>query len=248
MTSGFRSSLVRSYGRLTTSPSSTPWSPPAATDPYFANVTSLLHLNGTHGSTTITDVTGKTWTANGGSSIITSDSQFGGASLDVNGSGKYITSASHAGFGFGSGDYTVEGWNKYPSSSGNQCIFDNRSASDAGIGIYVANGSGGYLFVNSNTINLVTASSAFTANTWQHWAVVRVGTTVYIFIAGVLVGTGTDSRTLASAPAVYIGDNYLVPGGASQPAFALLDEFRITKGVGRYTATFTPPSAPFPDS
>ena len=57
----------------------------AGGDPDWANVVLLLHLDGTDGSTTITDVKGNTCTTINTAAISTAQSKFGGASLLLDG-------------------------------------------------------------------------------------------------------------------------------------------------------------------
>ena len=87
-------------------------------------------------------------------------------------------------------------------------------------------------------------------NTWYHIAFVRDGTASFanwkIFIDGVLQ---TNSYTTGSpdvsfpdfASALYIGQN----GNNDAYINGYLDEFRISKGIARWTSNFTPPSAPY---
>jgi hypothetical protein len=89
----------------------------AATDPNFADVSLLLHGDGTNGSTTITDnsPSPKTVTAFNSAAISTDQSRFGGSSLffpggSITGTSHRLESASNANFQFGSGDFTIELW------------------------------------------------------------------------------------------------------------------------------------------
>lgn len=222
-----------------------------ATDPYWANVVALLHFDGTNGSTTFTDSKGlHTWTAAGSAVLFTSEKKFGTASGDFRASGgTYITTTSHADFGFGTGDFTIEGQNFYsPGTSGVfQCMFDNRSASNEGIGIYNGDSSS-HPYLDAYNASSIIASSSTSGNfgfgVWDHWAVTRASNTLRGFINGTQVFSITDSRTYASSAQPYIGNSYAL----SQPSRSLLDEIRITKGVARYTANFSPPTAPFPNS
>src|SRR5690606_34123168 len=93
--------IVASSRRIATGPSST--------DPYWSSVSSLLHFNGSNGSTTFTDEKGVGWTASGDAEISTAQSKFGGSSLSLDGTGDWLD-ASNAGFTFGTGDFTIEAW------------------------------------------------------------------------------------------------------------------------------------------
>lgn len=222
-----------------------------ATDPNFANVELLLHFDGANGSTTFTDNSSpaKTATVFGNAQISTAQSKFGGASGLFDGTGDYLSYASDADFGFGTGAYTVEGWVRFTAAATYRCMFDNRTASNQGIAIYCdgsgTNESGRLLVASDVGIIAGAASTAFAASSsFQHWAVTKSGTTVRGFIGGTQVWSITDSRTLASASTCFIGSTYL--GGQGFNGY--LDDIRVTKGVARYTANFTAPTAAFPNS
>jgi len=215
------------------------------TDPYFAFVQSLLHFDGADGSTTFTDVTGKTWTFTGAVEIDTAKAKFGGAAGLF--AGGAINTPSHAGFGFGSGPYTVEGWIWPNAASGNKNIMDFRGGGAVGIGIYHsasdANTPNRLVIANNAAIIAGGDSTQWSNSAFQHWAVCRdASNLIRGFIDGVQVWSVTDARTYASSAPLTIGTD-----GAT-PLTGSLDEVRITKGVARYTANFTPPSAPFPNS
>ena len=62
-----------------------------------------------------------------------------------------------------------------------------------------------------------------------------------VLINGALEFTVSDARNLAASTSIILGGNYL----GSQYYAGWLDEVRITKGVARYTANFTPDTVPF---
>jgi YD repeat-containing protein len=100
--------------------------------------------------------------------------------------------------------------------------------------LYVA-GSGGVL--------QITGSTAVASNTYQHVAFVRSGNVFYLFLDGHLEGSGTLNGN-------YVESSDALLFGRCQPNFGwdfngTLDELRVTKGVARYTASFTPPSQEF---
>ncbi len=220
------------------------------TDPDIGEVRLLLHMNGVNGSTTFTDSSsiGATISVAGSAQIATAESKFGGASGTFNGTNAYIYTPSSSNYGMGSSDWTVEGWKRSGTlGAANRCLFDNREGGE-GCAIYAsADGASQpdrLIFANNVAAIAGDGTTQFTADTWQHWAVTRESNTIRGFIDGVLLWSITDSRTYASTTRCYIGSNF----GPSQYYPGYIDDVRLTIGTARYTATFTPPSAQFPDT
>ena len=94
-----------------------------------------------------------------------------------------------------------------------------------------------------------TTTDTFTANTWNHFAVVydSVARQMRIFLNG-LAGT---TATLEAASNYSIANNQQLKIGTYSDGFfdfsTYIDDFRITQGVARYINNFTPPQRQFPD-
>ncbi|WP_081667957.1 LamG domain-containing protein [Metapseudomonas resinovorans] len=222
-------------------------------DPSFASVVLLAHMDGSNGSTTFLDssTTVKTITTNGNAQLSTTDQKFGTACGLFDGTGDYLTVADHADLDFGSGDFTIEGFVRRqatPSvvygiftkrdSTANFAPFNLEMKSTGGLAAQVSTTGSSWVTIDS-TVGL-------SLNAYHHLALVRDGTTLRLFIDGIADGTATVSGALMTNTAP------LNIGAASSSAEygwnGRLDEVRITKGVARYTANFTPPTAAFPDS
>lgn len=231
-------------------------------DPYFSNVSLLLHGNGTNGSTTIADnsPSPKTVTAVGNAQISTAQSKFGGASIAFNGTGSYLTVPDNTAFEFESGAFTIEAWIYFASHSGNKVIAAKSNRNEAGgIGTFaiiinpdtklkcLASSDSGPLDANWK-IDL-TGTTTLSTNTWHHVAFGRSGNTFALYVNGTQEATTTNSLTLVNnAQVLTIGTLGYTSGTFVNDFNGYIDDLRITKGVARYTANFTPPSAPFPDS
>jgi Concanavalin A-like lectin/glucanases superfamily len=222
--------------------------PSGATDPNFANVTLLLHMDGSNGSTTFTDSSSNafTMTAAANAQISTTQSKWNGASGYFDGAGDTVTASANAAFALGSGDFTIEVW-LYSLDSGSslRCIYDNRSTNTSTTGIMIRENSGGFLvYINNTTIASTTTGR--TANTWQHLAVVRSSGTVTIYVDGTSIKTGANSTNLTDTNCRISGfvDTQVNP----YAYYGYMDDLRITKSVARYTANFTAPTEAFPDS
>jgi hypothetical protein len=219
-------------------------------DLFRSQVSLLLHGDGTNGSTTITDSspTPKTVTAEGNAQISTAQSKFGGASIAFDGSGDRVLVANNSALDFGTGDFTVECW---VFSVAALTSYFGGFAHIAGRGLGITSDTYTLAFYQQNICWF--ANSAFTVgtttltnNTWYHFAAARAGSTLRLFVNGLQESSTTDNLVYTSLFSFTAGER---ASGASVP-FPLngyIDDLRITKGVARYTANFTPPTAPFPD-
>jgi hypothetical protein len=212
-------------------------------DPYFSSVVSLLHLDGANGATTFTDVKGKTWLTYGDAKLSTTDPKFGSAALLLDGTGDYAESQTSADWQFGTGDFTVEFWVRFGSTAATTSLLSNYTDSSGGFTVQYRNT--GVLRVGWGDPALLDVSWSPSTGVWYHVAVARVGSTIRTFVDGALLGSATNSTNINTNTAFCLGR---LGTFALQHLNGRIDEVRITNGVGRYTAAFTPPSAPFPDS
>jgi hypothetical protein len=214
-----------------------------ASDPFFADNVFLLPLEGTDGSTTITDVMGGTWTAFGDAQIDTSNPDYPDGALLLDGVGDYATSGTIAGLALGTGPFTLEMYVTF-NSNANQYAFDTISGNQMVLGIVL----GGFCYYDPATGGgaMYTGPNA-TPYIGQrvHLAVSCDGAGVHrAFLDGVQWGTTTVTPHNKTDTVAVIGrfdpsaNNY-VDGHVSW--------VRLTAEC-RYTANFTPPAVPLPTS
>jgi len=220
-------------------------------DPYYGAVSLLLHGDGADGSTQIIDSSPrtKTVTAVGNAQISTTESKFNGSSLKFDGTGDYLgLGVNNPDYAFGSGDFTVEGW-VYPIDTsasvffGGQSDLATKSGSSYGFFLYPS-GDGTSLYIGSGNKSINSPNPPI--NQWSHVAFVRNGTNFTSFLNGTIVSTRADIGTSAVnvGSVTYQATIGAFPNG-SNDFNGYIDDFRITKGVARYTSNFTPPTQPF---
>jgi hypothetical protein len=220
----------------------------ADSDPYFANVSLLLHGDGANGSTTITDSSPspKTVTAVGNAQISTAQSKSGGSSIAFDGNEDYLDIASNSAFGYGLNDFTIEFWLYRNFSNGIQLLLDYRTGAATRVAptLYILSNS---IFYYTNGNNVITGGNVPLAQ-WVHVALCRSSSSTKLYLDGVQTGsTYADTNN-------YITSSVRVGGGndGATSAYSLwgyIDDLRLTgENIARYTANFTPPPAPFPDS
>lgn len=135
-------------------------------------------------------------------------------------------------FAFGTGNFTIEWWQYWDTLSGYQVAYSNNYTS--GLLIITGASDGKYRVYFSGT-QVLAESSPAAAGVWYHYALVRNGTNIRMYRNGVLNGTATTSLSAGSAShAVQIaeGSRYTLKG--------YLQDFRVYKGLAKYTSTFTP--------
>jgi len=218
-------------------------------DPYFNLTTLLLHGNGTNGAqnNTFLDSSSNafTITRNGNTTQGTFSpfSQTGWSNF-FDGTGDYLSAAANAAFQFGTGNFTIEFW-YYPT------VFGTNTQIDMGYvtpGAYVIQNAADGIpyFYNNPAGYIITASTGYVLNKWNHLAVTRSGTTVSMFLNGARVGTATNSSNFNANFALGIGGSPT----HSQPneITGYLSNVRLVKGTAVYDPTLTAltiPTAPF---
>jgi len=214
---------------------------------------SLLHMNGTDGSTTFTDsAAGGThsWTARGNAQIDTAQSKFGGASGLFDGTGDYIDTPDSADWAMGSGDFTVDFWVKRGAIGTKQFIDgqSNSGGANSSIGWHFrfnANNTVSFFaFYGSNCAVATSTGTITDTTTWHHIAGVRNGTgtgNLKLYIDGINDGTSNlGSNSLNDSPYVLAIGRLGLYNGAYFNGW--IDEYRVSKGIARWTANFTPPT------
>jgi hypothetical protein len=223
--------------------------PPLA--PVQPTPNTVLLLNGT--SAAITDATTKNVLETVGDvRVTTAISRTGGSSMLFDGTGDRLVIPDTPDINLGSGDFTLECWVYFNVVNVQVSIINkgwNSSSAFASYLIWMEN-SGSLRFNSSSNgsswdIANERVIGTMTVGAWTHIAVTRSGTTFRAFVNGAINNafTFTSSASLANiaAQTLFIGDR--TNGGTSLNGY--MQDVRITKGIARYTANFTPPTTAF---
>jgi len=237
-------------------------------DPFFSNVISLLHFNGSGYSQVVVDEIGNTWDVYTGvgsdpsAGIVASQHGIDSAFVINYNSSEYSSPAElrletpleFSIFDSTIGDCTIElffkntggaaGWLLYSSTGSG--TFPSGTSSSFRAGLYSDRLAviGGYYTPSTGNYFLpdFEVPLEFVPHgVWNHIAFVVSGNTLKCFINGVLRKSETISRT--SGLSYEAPNHYLEVSGANRT----VDEFRITSGVARYSANFARPIKQFPD-
>lgn len=220
-----------------------------AGDADFDKVSLLLHMDGAEGSVAFTDSSPlpKALTVYGGAKISTAESKFGGASAYFDGAGDYLAVANPSDFAFGTQDFTIEWWSFRTAPKADALIFSTSIDGSANGGYWIDFAGNDLTMYGPSSALIIRADGVGTADgVWNHWAVTRSGTTVRAFKNGGLLATASNATSLTATNARVGGTETF--GGYDGWFNGYIDDLRITKGVARYTANFTPPTEPFGDA
>jgi hypothetical protein len=226
----------------------------AMADAYMSNSTSTSTTQTTTTTTSSSlTIAPKAIISNGGASIDTSQSKFGGASGKfVASSTQYVTTPSSSDFNYGTADMTVDFWVRFNSlPSGKYMYFLSQRQGTSGWNdrcyFYVEN-DGTHIYLVFGTVNAGSTAQAagaatLTTGTWYHIAFVVASGVDYVFVNGASIGSlGSNGLNFANWTGnLFIGAQV----DTGDPLDGWIDEFRISKGIARWTSNFTPPTAPY---
>ena len=209
-------------------------------DPNFAYLVLGMHMDGTNGSTTFSDIKGKSITSVG-ATISTAQSMFGGASATFNGSGNYLNVPLSVDFDFGTGNFTVSGWIRLNAIGGSRTILGGV----AGYNKLAFSVSGSELDMSYPlaATKLITSGLGLVANTWYYVEFNRNSGTARIFVDGVQRASGSIGENISYTGTLNIGriDN----SGNYQYFNGFIDDIRVYKGVAVNTSNYSVPANPF---
>ncbi len=237
--------LVRVNSSAATSPSSLALAG-SGVDPYDANVTLKLPFNGANDSTSIADASpaAKTLTLYGAAKLTTTTAQAGGASFRLNPDGgttnyAVVSSAAIP----ASGPFTFEAWvNSNYSGSDAQAIYNQYENGTATRTVISLDPTTRKFNWGHGQGASMTSTTGVPLNTWTHVAITRdAANTLRMFVGGKLEVSLANYSYSIEQSKPWIGRfNNISYSGA--PFRGYIDELRVTAGVARYTADFTPPS------
>lgn len=205
---------------------------PIPGDDNIDDVSLLLHLDGLVDSSPRPKVP----SLNSGSVISAAAARFGSGGLQVAGGG--LTVPSHVDFAL-PGDFTLELSFYVVSWSPSLASLFNIGAFNSGA-LFRVQPSTIELWINGANTNV---AASIAAGQWHHIEWSRVSGSVYVFLNGALLGTVTNAGAIAAG-------NVLVGVSAHNGGEYIngyIDDIRLTKGLGRHTASFTPPAQAYPN-
>ena len=231
------------------------------TDANSSSIVLAVPMDGANNGTSFADLSAtikgsgsaKTITTVGDAKTSTSRSRYYGSSGLFDGAGDYLSVAASSDLQLGSGDFCIEMW-WHPTSTARQALYHGSIGTDWSIGIdYSSVGTqklGIWASANGSSWNMLNADGGGNGigtitvpqNQWNHIAYTRSGNTFRLFVNGVQDVAVTASGTIVdrSGSAAAIGSWWST--GAMLQATGSLQDFRVYKGVAKYTASFSVPN------
>jgi hypothetical protein len=163
----------------------------------------------------------------------------GGNAYSLNGSSSKMSLAADASWAVGTGDFTIEWFQYQTDSSPYPRIFQIGAYPSVSIGVSIESGTFYGWCSNANSFGTITSYK----NSWQHFALVRRSSQLYVYRNGNQISTAKANTTniTNSSTTLYLG----VENNGSAGTFfgGYLTNFRWVKGLAVYTGNFTTPTS-----
>lgn len=230
----------------------------------------LTHADGSEGSTTLADETGRsTWTANAGAHITTTSPFLGTGCAQCTAAGDHF-SASHPSIFAMAGDFTLETRFRRPAATDHGICGETWEGVNTRGGWGLSYVSGTLIFSawradatiihdddpfwEWNEVVTLSATAAIPADTWVHLALQRQGNNYRLYLDGTPLATAAKPAWIAPYPASGVLSRTQTIGRASRFAapdtiltldgLCLLDEIRTSDHCVYNWDGFTPPASP----
>ena len=205
----------------------------------------LLHMNNAGGTFYDHSSDYKTVTAYVNATQSSAQKKFGTASALFDGN-SYVKLPVSDDWNFGTGAFTFDFWIWFNSisletsnfSPSNQYIFDIGSNQS-----FLHWYKGYFLVQNPSPTAMLSYAYTPTINTWIHIALSRSGNNWYFFINGNLDVTASNTAAFGGASRSLTVGNY--GGGGLYGIDGYIDEFRVSKGIARWTSNFSVPTSSY---
>lgn len=213
------------------------------------HTTTLLHGDGTDASTAFPDnaLFPKTFTVAGNAQVDTAQSKFGGASVLFDGTGDYIDTPDHDDLTFGNADFTVDFWLKLAATGTNYNLAGQVDSSKTSAGSafrLLITGDSIYSIIYGGSTEYQSNGISLADTNWHHVALIRSGNSLYVALDGTLSSplsvTGVTVNNVTAKLGVGRAGEYV-----TSSLNGWIDEFRISKGIARWTSNFTPPTVAY---
>ena len=224
-----------------------------AYDPYWQNVSLMLtgddFIDWSNQHNAITVV--------GNTAINTTTKKFGTGSMYFDGSGDYLNlTYDKTKFDWWTSDFTLECWVNpttlasfdFYSATYNvhvSNLIGNASASSAYANWLfgpIGDGRIAFYYYNGSVVTPTLSTATVSAGTWSHIALTKTSAGFQIWVNGV----GNGYVTISGTPQAGTDAAFIIGNCQGTSINGYVDDLRITKGVARYTANFTPPTAALP--
>ena len=217
--------------------------------PEYSQVSLLLHMEGGEGGGVFLDASAnpKAVTARNGVTTTTATSKVGSASMNTQGTYRWLTIPHSPELDLSSGDFTIEMWVKPATANSYRVLYNKANSTGYYASLMTLDNTNRLAFraydgTNSLVVNL-TGTTVLAVNTWHHVAVTRSGSTFTAWVNGQPEATTSSAATLRSN-----ASDPVTIGAHSDGSYGLdgwIDEVRVSKGVARYGSAFTPATLAF---